>query len=144
MSTPPGQLPPPPPPAGTTATRSVGQESAPATSVPIAPAGGLYASAAAGQYNSTAIISLVAGAVAFLGHIPLPGIGGGTIALVAIVTGFIARAQIKHTGEQGTWMANTGIVLGFVHLALLGLFILLIIFVVFVLGIAWLGFSAHR
>ena len=103
-----------------------------------------YAPAAQGQYNSTAVISLVAGAVSILGHIPLPGIGGGTIALVAIVTGFIARGQIKHSGERGMWMANAGIVLGFIHLALIALLILVIIFVVFVLGIAWLGFSAHH
>ena len=97
---------------------------------------------ARGQYNSTAIISLIAGAVSVLGHIPLPGIGGGTIALVAIVTGFIARSQIKQTGEQGMWMANAGIVLGFIHLALIALFVVFL-FLVFVLGIAIFGVVAH-
>jgi len=94
------------------------------------------------QTNSLAVISLVTGVGSFLGHV-IPFIGGGTLALVAIVTGFIARSQIKRTGEQGAWMANVGIVIGILHLA--GLFVLLLVFlfVVFVLGVALWGAAAH-
>src|SRR5256886_15372422 len=68
------------------------------------------------QTNSLAVISLVTGVGSFLGHI-VPFIGGGTLALIAIVTGFMARGQIKQTGEQGRWLANVGIVIGVIHLA---------------------------
>jgi Domain of unknown function (DUF4190) len=83
-----------------------------------------------------AVISLVSGALSVFGHIVLPGIGGGTLAVVAIVTGFIGRSEIKRTGEQGGWMAITGIVLGFIHLALIGVIVLLLILGVFAFG-AW-------
>src|SRR2546421_10311823 len=63
------------------------------------------------QTNSLAVISLVTGVGSFLGHI-VPFIGGGTLALIAIVTGFMARGQIKQTGEPGRWMAHVGIIIG--------------------------------
>lgn len=94
------------------------------------------------QTNSLAVISLVTGAGSFLGHV-IPFIGGGTLALVAIVTGFIARSQIKHSGQQGTWMANVGILIGVIHLAGLFLLLLFFLFVVFVLGVALWGAAAH-
>jgi hypothetical protein len=81
--------------------------------------------------NTMAVISLVSGALAVFGHIVLPGIGGGTLAVVAIVTGFIARGEIKKTGEQGGWMATAGIVLGVIHLAVIALIVLLLILGVF-------------
>ena len=83
-----------------------------------------------------AVISLVSGALAVFGHIVLPGIGGGTLAVVAIVTGFIGRGEIKRTGEQGGWMATTGIVLGIIHIVLIALVILLLIVGVLAFG-AW-------
>ena len=97
---------------------------------------------AGAQTNSLAVISLVTGVGSFLGHV-IPFIGGGTLALIAIVTGFMARSQIKRTGEQGGWMANVGIVIGVIHL--LGLFLLLLffLFVVFVLGVALFSTAAH-
>jgi hypothetical protein len=81
-----------------------------------------------------AIISLVTGLVAFFGHIVLPGIGGGTLAVVAIVTGLIGRSEIKRTGEQGRGLATVGIILGIVHLALIALLIVLLIVGVFAFG----------
>jgi hypothetical protein len=84
--------------------------------------------------NSLAVVSLIAGAFSVLGHFVVPGIGGGTLALVAIVTGFIARNEIKRSGEQGMWMATAGIVLGIIHWALLILLVFGLIFVVAVLG----------
>ncbi len=113
--------------------------------VPPAPAGqpqiGGYA-ATAPQTNNLAVVSFVAGIASFFAHV-IPVFGGTAVAIVAIVTGFVARGQIKRTGEQGMWMANAGIIIGFVHLA--GLFILLLVFLflVFVLGIALFGFAAH-
>jgi uncharacterized protein DUF4190 len=86
--------------------------------------------------NTMAVISLVSGALAVFGHIVLPFIGGGTLAVVAIVTGFVGRSEIKKTGEQGRWMATTGIVLGVIHIALIALVFMLLILGVFAFG-AW-------
>ena len=81
-----------------------------------------------------ALISLIAGIFAVFGHIVLPGIGGGTLAVVAIVTGIVGRGEIKKTGEQGGWMATTGIVLGIVHIVLIVFVVMLLILGIFVLG----------
>jgi len=94
------------------------------------------------QTNSLAVISLVTAVGSFLGHI-IPFIGGGTLALIAIVTGFMARSQIRRTGEQGSWMANVGIIIGVIHLAGLFLILLFFLFLVFVLGVALFGAAAH-
>jgi Domain of unknown function (DUF4190) len=120
-------------------TRIAGQESAPMTTVPHTP--GLQGASIVGQTNSLAVVSLVSGALSFFAHV-IPLIGGFTVAIIAIITGFMARSQIQRTGEQGTWMANVGIVLGFVHLALGFVIAMIIIFVVFVLGIALFGIAA--
>lgn len=93
------------------------------------------------QTNSLAVVSLVSGALSFFAHV-VPLIGGFTVAIIAIITGFMARGQIKRTGEQGIWMANVGIILGFVHLALGFILGLIIVFVIFVLGVALFGFAA--
>ncbi|HET7420305.1 MAG TPA: DUF4190 domain-containing protein [Candidatus Dormibacteraeota bacterium] len=84
--------------------------------------------------NTLAVVSLIAGAFSVLGHFVVPGIGGGTLALVAIVTGFIARGEIRRSGEQGMWMATVGIVLGIIHWTLLILIFLALILAVFVFG----------
>ena len=81
-----------------------------------------------------AIVSLITGALSVFGHIVLPGIGGGSLALIAIVTGFIARGEIKRTGEQGMWMATLGILLGILHLVVIALVFILLIGAVFVIG----------
>lgn len=90
------------------------------------------------QTNSLAVVSLVSAALSFFAHV-VPVIGGFTVALVAIITGFMARSQIRRTGEQGVWMANVGIILGFIHLALGFLLAMVIVFMIFVLGIALFG-----
>jgi hypothetical protein len=99
---------------------------------------------AAGRTNTLAVVSLVAGIGSFFAHI-IPGIGGFTVALIAVVTGYMARKQIKETGEQGMGMATAGMIIGIVHLALLLLLLLLVlgvIFAIFVLGIVLFG--VHR
>jgi hypothetical protein len=60
--------------------------------------------------NVLAIISLVAGC----GQLFFWFVG----AIAAIVTGHIARHQIRRTGEQGSGMALAGLILGYVGLAL--------------------------
>jgi hypothetical protein len=80
--------------------------------------------------NNLALISLVAGIASF---VILPVIG----AIIAVVTGHIARGQIKRTGESGSGMALAGLILGYVHLALFAIVLVLLIIAVAVgLGIA--------
>ena len=109
-----------------------GQQSHPTTDVPYTP--GLAYVPSREHYNSMSVISLVTGALAVFGHIVLPGIGGGTLALVAIITGFIGRGEIKRSGEQGGWMAIVGIVLGVIHLLAIILIVALLILGIFAFG----------
>ena len=121
---------PPPPSAGGSPTRVAGQESVPSSVVPHAPA---YTPARSNR-NSMAVVSLITGALSVFGHIALPGLGGGTLAFIAIVAGFIARREIKRTGEEGMWMATLGMVLGILHLAIIALVFIFLIGVVFIRG----------
>ena len=114
--------------------------------VPPPPAGGaaphLGGSAyAAAPTNNLAVVSFVAGIASFFAHV-IPFVGGATVAIVAIVTGFIARGQIKRTGEQGMWMANAGIVIGFIHIAIVVFLVLLVVFLIFVVGLTLFGIAA--
>ncbi|MDR0344464.1 MAG: DUF4190 domain-containing protein, partial [Nocardiopsaceae bacterium] len=61
--------------------------------------------------NTLAIIALIAGIAQFFGFWLL-----GTIP--AVVCGYIARRQIRETGEQGDGMALAGVVLGWVGIGL--------------------------
>jgi len=102
----------------------------------------MYAPAGAGtQTNTLAIVSLVTGIGSFFAHI-VPGVGGLTVALIAVVTGYMARKQIRETGEQGMGMATAGMIIGIVHLALLGLLVIALIFAIFVFGAVLFGL--HR
>lgn len=136
---------PPPPPTGAAQpnapTQVAGQQSAPSTAVPHTPGLPGYAPSSS-QTNSLAVVSLITGIGSFFAHI-IPGIGGATVAVIAIVTGYMARNQIRQTGEQGMWMATTGIVIGIIHLALIFLVVLVLLFVIFVLGVALFGIAAH-
>ncbi|TAN32812.1 DUF4190 domain-containing protein [bacterium] len=142
MSTTPGELPPRPPSQPGQPTQIAGQQTTPATSVPGAPPGAVYTPAAGTQTNTLAIVSLITGIGSFFAHI-IPGVGGFTVAVVAIVTGYMARKQIRQSGEQGMWMATAGMVIGIIHLALIGLLIIILIFAIFVFGIALFGITAH-
>lgn len=102
----------------------------------------MYTPAAGTQTNTLAIVSLITGIGSFFAHI-IPGVGGFTVAVVAIVTGYMARKQIRQSGEQGMWMATAGMVIGIIHLALIGLLIIILIFAIFVFGIALFGITAH-
>jgi hypothetical protein len=134
----PGQPPAAPPPGPQ--TQVAGQQIEPSTIVPHVPGSQLYRPSTTAPTNSLAVVSLVAGIMSFFAHI-IPGVGGFAVAIVAIVTGFMARSQIRQSGEQGMWMATAGIVIGILHIALIAIVVLVVLFVVFVLGIALFGAS---
>jgi len=131
VSTTPGDLPVQP---ASTPTLVAGQQAAPTTNVPPGPMGPTYAPAAGTRTNTLAIVSLVAGIGSFFGHI-IPGLGGFTIALIAVITGYLARKQIRETGEKGMGMATAGMVIGAAHMVLIVLLVIGVLFLVFVLGI---------
>ena len=84
------------------------------------------------QTSTLAIVSLVSG---ILGWLPLPILGG----IVAIVTGHLARAEIRREPERldGDGLAIGGLVLGYASL-LLGVAAVLMI-VLFFGGMVWLA-----
>ena len=87
--------------------------------------------------STTAVLSLVFG---ILSWCVLPLVG----AIVAIVTGHVARGEIRRAPPgtlEGDGMAVAGLVLGWTNLALmvLGLFLLLFVFG----GIAWLAWLVN-
>jgi len=117
-----------------------GQQSAPTSTVPPAPIGPTYTAAAGTRTNTLAIVSLVAGIASFFGHI-IPGLGGFTIALIAVITGYLARKQIRETGEKGMGIATAGMVIGAAHMVLIVLLVVGLLFAIFVLGIVLFGYS---
>jgi len=146
VSTPPSDIPPPPssppPPPATPQTQIVGQQTAPSTAVPHTPGLQPQGVGTAGQTNTLAIVSLAAGVGSFFAHI-IPGIGGFTVALVAVVTGYMARNQIKQTGEQGMGMATAGMIIGIVHMSLIVLGVIALV-MIFIFGIALFGIAASH
>jgi hypothetical protein len=130
MGTPSSELP--------SGTQIVGQQSAPTTTVPHTPH-----LANTNPNNNLAMVSLITGILSFAGHI-IPLVGGSTLAIVAVITGYIARNQIKESGEQGMTMASVGMILGIANLALVGVVILLLILFIFVLGIGIFGIAARN
>ncbi len=82
--------------------------------------------AAARPTNTLAMVSLVAGIASFV-IVPILG------ALVAIITGHMARGQIRRTGEDGSAAALAGLILGYIHLALVAIALVVLI----VVGIAF-------
>ena len=104
---------------------------------PVPPGGGgptpLYA---ARPTNTLAIVSLVAGVACW---VVAPFVG----AIVAVVTGHMARSQIRRTGEGGEGMALAGLILGYIHLALVVLVGGLIILIVIGLFATGAHFTTH-
>ncbi|HZF96793.1 MAG TPA: DUF4190 domain-containing protein [Pseudoxanthomonas sp.] len=81
--------------------------------------------------STLAIVSLVTGV---LGWTLMPFFGS----LVAIVTGHMARGEIRRNpGMEGDSMAVIGLVLGWV--AVIGMLLAVMAFVLFFGGLAWLG-----
>ena len=83
-------------------------------SLPPAP---VYAAQPSRPYNPWAIVSLSFGASTVIGSWCLGGV-------VAVITGHIARHQIRRTGEAGASLALAGLIAGYVSIALTLLFIL--------------------
>jgi Domain of unknown function (DUF4190) len=82
------------------------------------------------RYNAWAIVSISFAVSTAIGTC---GLGG----LVAVITGHIARQQIKRTGESGASLALAGLVVGYVAMGLFALFILAyILFFVFAFAFA--------
>ena len=92
------------------------------------------------QTSSLAIISLVSG---LLGWTLLPWLGS----LVAIITGHMARAEIRRNPEtmEGDGLALAGLVLGWlmVGLTVIGILIVILFFGSILAFIAALGASGH-
>ena len=96
----------------------------------------------AGQTNTLAIVSLAAAVGSFFAHI-IPGLGGFTVALIAAITGYMARNQIKQTGESGWGMATAGMIIGIVHMVIIVLGVIALV-MIFIFGIALLGISSSH
>jgi hypothetical protein len=64
-------------------------------------------------------------------------------AIVAVITGHMARRQIRQTGEEGNGLALAGLILGYVHLALFALAIVFVL--IFAVGmIGFLSAANHQ
>ena len=79
--------------------------------------------------NTLAIVSLALG---IAGYVVLPFLAG----IAAIVTGHMARGQIKQTGEAGNGFALAGLILGYVNVALSVLTVVVIVIVAVIIGAA--------
>ena len=110
---------------------------APSPAFPPPPAGqpAPPAYAAAAPYNTMAVVSLASGIASWF---VLPLVGG----VVAVVTGHIARREIRQTGEQGDNLATVGLVLGYLHLAVAAL--LVVFLVLLFAGVATAIVATHR
>jgi hypothetical protein len=132
VSTPSGELRPVQP-----GTQIAGQQTAPSTTVPMMPPGGYVVTSPTN--NTLAVVSLVAGIASFFGHL-IPFVGGFTLALVAISTGHMARGQIRMTGESGMGLATAGLVIGYIHMALIA--VVVVFFFGFVIALFTALFGA--
>ena len=79
--------------------------------------------------NRWAMVSVVMGAISYLGHV-IPVVGGATVAIIAIISGFVALSQIRRSGEGGGGAATVGIVLGVANLILTLLIVVLFLVVI--------------
>jgi hypothetical protein len=77
--------------------------------------------------STAAVISLVFGIVSWI-MLPLLG------ALVAIIAGHMARAEIRSRGAEGDAMALIGLILGYLNIGLAVLMVLAILFGVLSVG----------
>lgn len=89
--------------------------------------------------NSLAIVSLIS---AIVGFVLIPVIGS----IVAVITGPIAKKQIRATGENGSGMATAGIVVGWVGLVLtvLGIVALISFWSTFAADFDWSSLETGR
>jgi hypothetical protein len=96
----------------------------PLAAQPLPPPG--YAAPVSRPYNPWAIVSISFGASTVIGSWCFGG-------LIAVITGHVARHQIKRTGEAGATLALVGLIAGYAAIALTLLFILVYVaFFVFI------------
>ena len=89
-----------------------------------------YAPQASRAYNPWAIVSISFAASTVIGSWCFGG-------LIAVITGHVARSQIKRSGEAGGNLALVGLIVGYVAIGLTFLFIAVYIaFFVFVFAFA--------
>jgi hypothetical protein len=92
------------------------------------------------QTNNLAIVSLVSG---ILGWTLLPWVGS----LVAIITGHMARAEIRRNADtqEGDGLAIAGLIMGWgmVALSVLAIVAIFMFFGGLALFLAWAGASGH-
>lgn len=133
---PPSGLPP-----STSPTQIAGQQTMPSSPVPMGPPGGQVI--APGQTNTLAWVSLITAVAAPLGH--FVGIGGLTLVIVSIITGHMARSQIRKTGEQGAGLALAGLIISYVHLAFIVIVVIFFfgLIMAFIAGIFGAASSSH-
>src|SRR5260370_26444470 len=106
---------------------------APSSPVPVPSPEAVQAAVAGSKTNTLALVSFVSALVAPLGH--FTGVGGITLIVVSIVTGHMARGQIRKTGEGGDQLALAVLIISYIHLAL---YLIAVIFF-FVLFLAAFG-----
>ena len=81
-------------------------------------------------YNTWAIVSASFAASTILGTWCLGGI-------IAVITGHVARSQIKRTGEAGEGLALAGLIAGYISIGLFFLFVLAYVaFFIFIFAFA--------
>ena len=115
MGTPPTEMPAQPP-----STQVVGQQSGPSTVVPMGGGQGPGSTMVAGRrVNTLAVVCLVTALIAPFGHVT--GVFGIALILTSIVTGHMARAEIRRSGEEGATLALIGLIVSYVHIAVAAL-----------------------
>ena len=80
----------------------------------------LHADEGSPRYSGRAIASLVCGITTYATV--------GLTALAAVPLGHLALRETRRLGTRGRWMAITGLVLGWVSIAIWGLALLLVLF----------------
>ena len=105
-------------------------QAAPSPLAPQPPPPPGYTAPVSRPYNPWAIVSISFGASTVIGSWCFGG-------LIAVITGHVARHQIKRTGEAGATVALVGLIAGYAAIALTLLFILVYLaFFVFVFAFA--------
>src|SRR5260370_31899973 len=89
---------------------------APSSPVPVPSPEAVQAAVAGSKTNTLALVSFISALVAPIGH--FTGVGGITLIVVSIVTGHMARGQIRKAGEGGAPPALAGLIISYLHLAL--------------------------
>ena len=83
-----------------------------------------------------AVVSFVFGIASY---VVCPVVGG----IVAVITGHMARGQIRRTGESGNGFAIAGLVLGYIHLVVAVIAIVVIVIVFVVIGASAVQNGSH-